>query len=114
MADEIIEQEQEEMEEIPFVEVEPIIEPIVYKKQENPDGKYKDKKGKRYDILTCRHTESMEWVQTGSDTQVIDGEIVEVPVMEQQVVVNKGWDSFETLEDAEKAYGLTEVENEEL
>lgn len=90
-------------------------EPIVYKKVESEEGPYQDKDGKRYDILTCRHTESREYVQVGTTTETDEeGNEIEVPVYESRVVINKGWDSFETLEDAEKAYGLTEVEDEEL
>ena len=94
---------------------------MVFKKQANPEGDYvtKDQEiideeghtviipgGDRYEILSCERTESMEWVQTGTDTQIIDGETVEVPVMEQQVVINKGWDEFPSIEDAAEAYGL--------
>lgn len=95
---------------------------MVFKKQANPEGDYvtKDQEvidedghtviipgGARYDILSCERTESMEWVQTGTDTQIIDGETVEVPIYEQQVVINKGWDAFESKEEATAAYGLT-------
>ena len=73
---------------------------MVFKKQYNPEGDYvtKDQEmideegntvvisgGTRYEILSCERTESMEYVQTGTDTQIIDGETVEVPVYEQQV-----------------------------
>lgn len=80
---------------------------MVYQKQLNETGPYIGKDGKRYEILSCNVTESKEWVQVGTDTQEIDGEIVEVPVMEHQVVINKGWDAFESLEEAANAYGLT-------
>ena len=94
---------------------------MVFRKQSNPEGDYvtKDQEvideegnaviipgGARYDILSCERTESMEYVQAGTDTQIIDGETVEVPVMEQQVVVNKGWDAFDSLEAAAESYGL--------
>lgn len=80
---------------------------MVYQKQLNEEGPYIGQDGKRYEILSCNITESKEWVQVGSDTQEIEGEIVEVPVMEYQVVINKGWDAFESLEAAATAYGLT-------
>lgn len=94
---------------------------MVFIKQANPEGDYVTKDvetqdeegntviipgGARYEILSCERTESMEYVQTGTDTQIIDGETVEIPVMEQQVVVNKGWDSFNSIEAAAEAYGL--------
>ena len=92
-------------------------EPIVYMKQENEEGAYIDKDGKRYDILTCHHTESREQVQVGTTVEEDEeGNLVEVPVYQSQVVINKGWDNFGSLEEAEEAYGLTkvEVEDEEL
>ena len=94
---------------------------MVFKKQYNPEGDYvtKDQEmideegntvvisgGTRYEILSCERTESMEYVQTGTDTQIIDGETVEVPVYEQQVVINKGWDAFDSIGAAAEAYGL--------
>lgn len=79
---------------------------MVFRKQLNPEGNYVDKDGQRWDVLFCERTESMEYVQTGSDTQIIDGEAVEVPVYEQQVVINKGWDAYGSLEAAVEAYGL--------
>ena len=96
MEEEILEQEQEVIE-----------EPIVYKKVESENGAYQDKDGKRYDILTCRHTESRERVQVGTTVEEDEaGNLVEVPVYQSQVVINKGWDNFESLEEAIKAYGL--------
>lgn len=86
---------------------------MVFRKQLNEEGKYYDEYGQRWEILSCERTESMEWVQTGIDTQVIDGETVEIPVMEQQVVINKGWDAFESEEAAAEAYGLTLIEEPE-
>ena len=94
---------------------------MVFRKQANPEGDYVTKDvetqdeqgntviipgGDRYDILSCERTESIEYVQTGTDTQIIDGETVEIPVMEQQVVINKGWDSFDSIEAAAEAYSL--------
>ena len=88
-------------------------EPIVYLKQESPKGKYIGQDGKRYDILTCHHTESREQVQVGTTTENDEqGNEIEVPVYESQVVINKGWDSFDSLEEALEFYRLSEVENE--
>lgn len=88
-------------------------EPIVYLKQPNEEGRYIDKDGNRYDILTCHHTESREQVQVGTTTETDEeGNEIEVPVYESRVVINKGWDSFNSLEEAAEAYGLTKVEEE--
>lgn len=82
-------------------------ETIVYMKQENPEGQYIGKDGKRYDILTCRHTESREQVQVGTTTETDEeGNEIEVPIFESRVVINKGWDSFNSLEQAKEAYGI--------
>lgn len=92
-------------------------EPIVYKKVESESGAYQDINGKRYDILTCRHTESREQVQVGTTVEEDEeGNLVEVPVYQSQVVINKGWDKFANLGEAEQTYGLTkiEVKNEEI
>ena len=87
------------------------LEPIVYKKVESESGTYQDKDGKRYDILTCHHTESREQVQVGTTVEEDEeGNLIEVPIFESQVVINKGWDSFNSLEEAEEAYGLTKIE----
>lgn len=80
---------------------------MVFQKQRNDEGSYIDVQGKRYDILSCNVTESKEWVQVGTETQEIDGETVEVPVMESRVVINKGWDEYPNIEIAAKAYHLT-------
>lgn len=80
---------------------------MVFKKELNEKGDYKDVQNVRWDILSCERTESMQYVQTGTDTQIIDGETVEIPVYEQQVVINKGWDAFDSIEQAAEAYGLT-------
>ncbi len=87
-------------------------EPIVYMKQPNEKGAYIDKNGARYDIITCHHTESKEQVQVGTKIEIIDGQEVEVPIYEMQVVINKGWDSFDNLEQAMEAYGLTPLNPE--
>lgn len=99
---------------------------MVFRKQANPEGKYKakdieatDEEGNiivikddtRYDIISCERTESMEQVQVGTTTELDEeGNEIEVPVYEMQVVINKGWDSFNSLEEAEEAYGLTKIE----
>jgi hypothetical protein len=88
-------------------------EPIVYMKVENEEGAYIDKDGKRYDILTCHHTESKEQVQVGTKIEIIDGQEVEVPIYEMQVVINKGWTAFESEEEAAAAWNLTPVDEEE-
>lgn len=80
---------------------------MVFQKQRNNEGDYKDIQNVRWDILSCERTESKEWVQVGTETQEIEGEIVEVPIMESRVVINKGWDAFESLEEAASYYGLT-------
>lgn len=81
------------------------LEPIVYKKQENEEGNYIGKDGKRYDILTCRHTESKEQVQVGTRIETDEeGNEIEVPIYEMKVFINKGWDEFATLEEAERFY----------
>ena len=80
---------------------------MVYQKQLNEEGAYIGQDGKRYEILSCNITESKEWVQVGTDTQEIEGELVEVPIMESRVVINKGWDEYESEEAAAAGYGLT-------
>ncbi len=77
---------------------------MVFKKQINEEGIYQDKNGVRYDVLTCERTESMEWYDTGE----VDEE--QNPIFAKRVVINRGWDSFESMEAALEAYGLTEVE----
>lgn len=96
------------------IPAEPVILPDVYKKQTNPDGPYQDENGNRYDILTCKITESKERVQVGTTVEEDEeGNEIEVPVYETQVVINKGWDSFNSLEEAAEAYGLITVEEAE-
>ena len=65
---------------------------MVYQKVANEEGLYKDKDNNRFDILACNYAERIE-----------NGE----------VVVNKGWDNFGSLEEAETAYGLTKVEGQD-
>ena len=85
------------------------LEPIVYMKVPNEQGAYIDKDGGRWDILTCHHTESKEQVQVGTTIETDEnGNEIEVPVYESRVVINKGWDSFDSLEQAMKAYGVEE------
>lgn len=105
MEEEILEQQEQEI----------IEEPIVYKKVENEEGQYIGTDGKRYDILTCRHTESREQVQVGTTVEKDkEGNLIEVPVYESQVVINKGWDSFESIEEAEKEYALIKLKKENI
>lgn len=81
---------------------------MVFRKQKNEEGKYIDQNGVRFDVLCCERTESKEYVQTGTDTQIIDGKTVEIPILEEHLVINKGWDYFESLAQAVEAYGLKE------
>lgn len=84
---------------------------MVYQKQFNEEGDYIDNEGLRYDVLSCERTESKEWYDTGEVDE--EGN----PIWTWRIVINKGWDAFESLEDALEAYGLTydplpEVQNE--
>lgn len=88
-----------------------IVEPIVYQKQENENGKYIGKDGKRYEIITCHKTESKEYRQIGTKIEIIDGQEIEVPIIESYIAINKGWDKFDSLEEALKSYNLEEIEN---
>lgn len=74
---------------------------MVFRKQQNNEGDYKDVQNVRWDILSCERTESMEWYETGEVDE--EGN----PIMAQRVVINKGWDEFESLAKAIKEYGLT-------
>ena len=85
-------------------------EPIVYMKVPNEQGEYQDTNGNKFDILTCHHTESKEQVQIGTETKEIDGELIEIPIYKTQIVINKGWDKFNSLAEAVRAYNLTEIE----
>lgn len=116
--EEINEQLNEEIQETIFEEpviIRPQDMPDVYKKVVNEDGPYQDKEGNRFEIQTCKITESKEQVQVGTTTELDEeGNEIEVPIYEMQVVINKGWDSFDSLEQAVEAYGLTlYVEQEE-
>ena len=74
---------------------------MVFRKQLNEEGDYKDVSNVRWDILSCERTESMEWYDTGEVDEEGNS------IMAQRVVINKGWDAFESLEEAANAYGLT-------
>ena len=74
---------------------------MVFRKQQVNEGPYIGQDGKRYDIQSCIRTESMEWYETGETDS--EGN----PVMAQRVVINKGWDEYDSIEAAAIAYGLT-------
>lgn len=73
---------------------------MVFRKQINEEGIYKDAQNKRWEILACERTESMEWYAT--DEVDAGGN----PIMARRVVINKGWDAFESEAQAAQAYGL--------
>ena len=88
---------------------------MVFKKQANPQGNYieKDKTyidehGQeivipgvvRYDILSCEICESKEWYDTGEVDE--DGN----PIWDWRIVINKGWDAFDSEAEAAEAYNL--------
>ena len=74
---------------------------MVFRKQQNNVGNYKDTSNVRFDVLYCERCESMEWYDTGEVDE--QGE----PIWAQRVVINKGWDKYPDLETAVAAYGLT-------
>lgn len=74
---------------------------MVFRKQQNNEGDYKDVSNVRWDILSCERTESMEWYDTGEVDEEGNS------IMAQRVVINKGWDAFDSEEQAANAYGLT-------
>lgn len=74
---------------------------MVFRKQLNEEGNYVDAMGERWEILSCERTESKEWYDTGEVDE--EGN----PIMAQRIVINKGWDAFESEEAAAQAYGLT-------
>ena len=87
-------------------------ETFVYRKMENPYGDYIDKDGKRWEIQFCHCSEEREMVQIGTTTDLDEeGNKIEVPVFENQIIRNRGWDKFDSLEEAIKAYDLEEIEN---
>lgn len=85
--------------------------PLVYKKVENEEGNYIGQDGKRYEIQTCHITESKEYRQIGTKIEIIDGQEIEVPIIESYIAINKDWDKFDSLEDAVIFYNLEEIEN---
>jgi hypothetical protein len=74
---------------------------MVFKKELNEEGDYKDVQNVRWDILSCERTESMEWYDTGEVDEYGN------PIMDKRIVINKGWDEFDSIEQAAEAYGLT-------
>lgn len=81
---------------------------MVFQKQANEYGNYVDAMGERFDILSCERTESKQWRQVGTRTEIDEqGNEIEVPVMEPYIAINVGWDEFDSLEKAAEAYGLT-------
>lgn len=74
---------------------------MVFRKQENEFGPYVGKDKKRYEILSCNVTESKEWYDTGEVDE--EGE----PIWASRVVINKGWDEYDSEEVAAVAYQLT-------
>lgn len=80
---------------------------MVFRKQLNEEGNYIDLYGRRWEILSCERTESKEWYDTGEVDE--EGN----PIWSQRIVINKGWDAFESEEAAAEAYGLTLIEEPE-
>lgn len=74
---------------------------MVYQKQLNEEGNYIGQDGQRYEILSCNVTESKEWYYTGE----VDAE--GQPIWASRIVINKGWDEYESEEAAAIYYGLT-------
>lgn len=94
-------------------EILEVAEPTFYRLSENENGEY-EKEGKRYDLLSCHRTESLETYETGEFETVTDeeGNEIQIPITATRVVVNKGWIEFETEEQAIQHFGLTKVEQE--
>lgn len=80
---------------------------MVFRKQLQENGKYQDAQNRRWEILSCERTESMEWYETGE----VDEE--ENPIMAQRIVINKGWDEYPSETAAAQAYGLKYEPNRE-
>lgn len=82
---------------------------MVFMKQANKLGDYIDENGVRFEILFCNRTESLEYVETGEFETFTDeeGNEVKTPIMKQQLVINKGWDAFDSIEKAAEGYNLT-------
>lgn len=76
---------------------------MVYKITKNEDGDY-IKDGERYDLLSCNVCESKEMYETG-EYEIIDGQ--QVPVIAERVVINDGFEEFESEEKAAQHFGLT-------
>lgn len=73
---------------------------MVFRKQLNEEGDYKDVQNVRWEILSCERTESMEWYDTGEVDE--EGN----PVVASRIAINKGWDVFADEKTAAKAYCL--------
>ena len=69
---------------------------------EDKKGKYIHK-NKRYTINSCQRTESLEQYIDGYDEE-------DNPIYKTRIVLNKGWDEFNTLEEAERFYFKEEEE----
>jgi len=93
-------------------EILEVVEPTFYRLSENENGEY-EKDGKRYDLLSCHRTESLETYETGEFNTVTDeeGNEIQIPITATRVVVNKGWLEFETEEKAIEYFGLIKVED---
>ena len=63
---------------------------------EDKKGKYIHK-NKRYTINSCQITESLEQYIDSYDEE-------DNPIYKTRIVLNKGWDEFNTLEEAERFY----------
>lgn len=74
---------------------------MVFRKQLNEEGNYIDLYGRRWEIISCERTESKEWYDTGEVDE--EGN----PIWAERIVINKGWDAFESEEAAASYYGLT-------
>lgn len=85
---------------------------MVFLKQQNENGNYIDKDGVRYEILTCNITESKEYYETGEYETITDeeGNEIKQPIIASKIVINKGWDKFNSLAEAIQVYELTEIE----
>ena len=81
-----------------------------YMLSENENGNF-EKDGKRYDLLSCERTESLEFYETGE--YETDEEGNQFPIIAQRVVINKGWTQFDTQEKAIEGFGITEIQEEE-
>lgn len=93
--------------------LEEIQQHTFYRIEQNENGEY-EKEGRRYDLLSCHRTESLETYETGEFETVTDeeGNEIQIPITATRVVVNKGWIEFETEEKAVEYFGLEKVEDE--